>query len=226
MSCFGYPCLSPPPVSAARCRRKMDKMSKSDPFVVVKWKTDSDERWREIGERERERMARPRSLTSSASLVFVAAQRGTVFSSPFFPRGVRLKRGVHGSPAMEGASTRRRRCFPHVMESTRERIARTGGWCTSRDEACPGRPVCRLPFWNRLLFCAVTWAFTAYISSSCLCASCTVPTCLSHPSLLLSQVSRRWTSSVSASASLGRVLREQGQPYFARLLANKTSWLP
>ena len=30
--------------------RKMDKLSKSDPFIVVKWKTDSDETWREIGE--------------------------------------------------------------------------------------------------------------------------------------------------------------------------------
>lgn len=28
----------------------MDKLSKSDPFVVVKWKTDSDETWREVGE--------------------------------------------------------------------------------------------------------------------------------------------------------------------------------
>lgn len=39
----------PPP---ARCR-KMDRLSKSDPFVVVKWKTDTDEDWREVGERER-----------------------------------------------------------------------------------------------------------------------------------------------------------------------------
>lgn len=25
-------------------------MSKSDPFVVIKWKTDTEENWREIGE--------------------------------------------------------------------------------------------------------------------------------------------------------------------------------
>ena len=51
-------CPSPPfPPLPYACRRrdrlnnsKMDKLSKSDPFVVVKWKTDSDETWREIGE--------------------------------------------------------------------------------------------------------------------------------------------------------------------------------
>ncbi|CAM9714165.1 unnamed protein product [Ectocarpus sp. 12 AP-2014] len=32
--------------------KKMDRLSKSDPFVVVKWKTDSDETWREIGRTE------------------------------------------------------------------------------------------------------------------------------------------------------------------------------
>lgn len=30
--------------------RKMDRLSKSDPFVVIKWKTDTEENWREIGE--------------------------------------------------------------------------------------------------------------------------------------------------------------------------------
>ena len=51
---FSCPCLSKrsPPVSAV-CRSKMDKLSKSDPFVVVQWKTDSDENWREVGESTR-----------------------------------------------------------------------------------------------------------------------------------------------------------------------------
>ena len=30
--------------------RKMDRRSKSDPFVVAKWKTDTDDTWKEIGE--------------------------------------------------------------------------------------------------------------------------------------------------------------------------------
>lgn len=28
----------------------MDRRSKSDPFVVVKWKTDTDDTWKEVGE--------------------------------------------------------------------------------------------------------------------------------------------------------------------------------
>ncbi|CAN0022215.1 unnamed protein product, partial [Sphacelaria rigidula] len=49
----------------------MDKMSKSDPFVVLRWKTDTDVNWREVGRTEIVSNSQSPNFTAQFTLTYI-----------------------------------------------------------------------------------------------------------------------------------------------------------